>query len=302
MQSSDHKNTEGSRQLRAIAGMLVALSGLFLAAMFASCSSPSTQGKSVAGLDELIQEQSIQEKSIQEKSIQEKSVQEKFAANRSVLAQLQSGRQAHPFTRAVVVRLAASGCDLAGLKPDTVDANLWARLKLDYERHCHKQADALVRGRLLGLGAVQAAPTIEATTSGDATRDKGEGAEALKPSEATSTVSGAAVKSAAPSSAVLEPTLTNTVAEPSGPALDAKSYRERAIAAYHNGDLPLALIDFDLAIRLDPNFAEAYIDRGIILYRMHEPDLAFDDVAQAMRIENSRRTATPPLPKASPLK
>jgi len=277
--------------------MLVALSGLLLAAMFASCSSPSTQGKSVGGLGELIQEQSIQEK-----SIQEKSVQEKFAANRSVLAQLQSGRQAHPFTRAVVVRLAASGCDLAGLKPDTVDANLWARLKLDYERHCHKQADALVRRRLLGLGAVQAAPTIEATTSGDATRDKGEGAEALKPSEATSTVSGAAVKSAAPSSAVLEPTLTNTVAEPSGPALDAKSYRERAIAAYHNGDLPLALIDFDLAIRLDPNFAEAYIDRGIILYRMHEPDLAFDDVAQAMRIENSRRTATPPLPKASPLK
>ena len=195
------------------------------------------------------------------------------------------------------MRQPAPECELAGLEPDTVDAGLWARLKLDYERHCYKQADALVRRRLREPGAVQPAPIIEATTSGDGTRDKLEGAEALKPSEVPSTVSGAAVEDAAPA----KPKLTNTVAEPSGPPLDAKSYRERAIAAYHNGDLPLALIDFDLAIRLDPNFEDAYINRGIILYRMREPNLAFDDVAKAMRIENSRRNATPPLPKASPL-
>jgi tetratricopeptide (TPR) repeat protein len=276
--------------------MLVALSGLSLAAMFASCSSPSTQGKSVSGLGEL-----IQEKSIQEKAIQEKSIQEKFAAHRSVLAQPQSGRQAHPTTGALVVRQAAPECELAKLKPDTIDADLWARLKLAYERHCYKQADALVRRRVREPGAVQPAPTIEATTSSNGTRDKLEGAEALKPSETASTVSGAAVRDAAPASAVPEPTSTSTVAEPSSPPLDAKFYREHAIAAYHNGDLPLALVDFDLAIRLDPNFEDAYIDRSIILYRMREPNLAFDDVAKAMRIENSRRNATPPLPKASPL-
>jgi tetratricopeptide (TPR) repeat protein len=291
MQSSDRTNTEGSRQLRAVAGMLLALSGLSLAAMMASCSSPSTQGKSVSTLGELIQEESGQERSIHKK----------FAAHRSVIAQPQSGRQAHPSTRALVVRQAAPDCELAGLKPDTVDAGLWARLKLDYERHCYKQADALVRRRLRGLDAVQVTPTIEATTSGDRTRDKLEGAEALKPSEVAFTVSGAAVKDPARASAVLEPTSTSTIAEPSSPPLDAKFYRERAIAAYHDGDLALALVDFDLAIRLDPNFEDAYIDRGIILYRMREPDLAFDDVAQAMRIEHSHRIATPPLPKASPL-
>jgi tetratricopeptide (TPR) repeat protein len=254
--------------------MLLALSGLSLAAMVASCSSPSTEGKSVAGLGDLIQEN-------QEKSIQEKPVQEKFAAHRSVPAPPQSGRQAHLSTGALVARHAAPNCDVAGLKPNTVDGGLWARLKRDYERHCYKQADA----------------------SADGTRDKLESTEGLKPSEAASPDnSGAAVKDAAPGSAVLEPKLTNSVAAPSGPPLDAKSYRKRAIAAYHNGDLALALVDFDLAIRLDPNFAAAYIDRGVILYRMREPDLAFNDVAQALRIGNSHRTATPPLPKPSPIK
>jgi tetratricopeptide (TPR) repeat protein len=275
-----------------VAGMLLALSGLSLAAMVASCSSPSTQGKSVSGLGEL-----IQEKSIQEKSVQEKSTQEKSAAHRSVTAQPKSER---PPTRVPVVRQAAPDCELAGLEPDPIDAGLWARLRFDYERHCFEQADTLVRGRL--LDAVQPAPTIERTTGANGTRDKPEGAEALKPSETTSTVSGGVVKGAAPASAVPEPTSASTVAAPSRPPLDAKSYRKRAVAAYHNGDLPLALVDFDLAIRLDPNFEAAYIDRGIILYGMREPDLAFADVAKAIRIENSHRTATPPLPKASPLK
>jgi hypothetical protein len=37
------------------------------------------------------------------------------------------------------------------MEPDTVDADLWARLKLDYERHCYQQAEMLVRKRLQRL-------------------------------------------------------------------------------------------------------------------------------------------------------
>jgi tetratricopeptide (TPR) repeat protein len=295
MQSSDGTNAEGSRQLRAVAGMLLVLSGLSLAAMIASCSSPSTQGKSVAGLGEL-----IQEKSIHEKSIQEKSLQEKLATHRSVAAHPQSGSQAHRSTPALVVRQPMPDCELAGLEPDTIDADLWVRLKLDYERHCHKQADVLVRRGLGRLVAVQPPAPVEATSGSDSTRDKLGAAEAAVPTAAAPTPSGVGVQDAARAPSVVAPTSTRAVAA-SSPPLDAKIYRERAIAAYHNGDIPLALIDFDLAIRLDPNFVDAYIDRGIILYRMREPNLAFDDVAKAMRIANSRRNATPPLPKASPL-
>jgi len=35
--------------------------------------------------------------------------------------------------------------------------------------------------------------------------------------------------------------------------------------------LPLALIDFDLAIKLDPNFSDAYIDRAIVFRNQSAP-------------------------------
>jgi tetratricopeptide (TPR) repeat protein len=73
---------------------------------------------------------------------------------------------------------------------------------------------------------------------------------------------------------------------------DAKSYRERGIFAYRDGDLTRAIADFDLAIQHDPGSADAYIDRGIVLYRMHEFERAFADIAQAKRIESSNRTKT----------
>jgi Flp pilus assembly protein TadD len=82
---------------------------------------------------------------------------------------------------------------------------------------------------------------------------------------------------------------------------DASFYHERGIAAYRNGDISLAIADFAVAIRLDPNFKNAYIDRSIAYYRMSQFNRAFADIAQAARIENTNRNATPPLSKASSL-
>src|SRR5262249_53447441 len=73
---------------------------------------------------------------------------------------------------------------------------------------------------------------------------------------------------------------------------DAKYYRARGVVSYHNGDIASAIADFDLAIRLDSNFADTYIDRAVALYRMRQFDRAFADIAQASRIVKSRRTAT----------
>jgi tetratricopeptide (TPR) repeat protein len=96
--------------------------------------------------------------------------------------------------------------------------------------------------------------------------------------------------------AIHSDTLTSSL-----PVKDARSYWEQGVAAYHNGDVALAIADFNLAIRLDPNFKNAYIDRGIAFYRIRKFNRAFADVAHARRIENSRQIATPPLPKAPPL-
>ena len=67
-------------------------------------------------------------------------------------------------------------------------------------------------------------------------------------------------------------------------AADAKVLRERGMYAYRGGDLSGALAHFNLAIAQDPGFAAAYIDRGIVFYRMRNYDRAFADMAQAKRL------------------
>jgi curved DNA-binding protein CbpA len=72
--------------------------------------------------------------------------------------------------------------------------------------------------------------------------------------------------------------------------VDARTYRERGIFAYRDGDLPRALADFNRAIEQDPDFAAAYIDRGIVFYRMRKFDRAFADMAQAKRLTKPERS------------
>jgi curved DNA-binding protein CbpA len=73
---------------------------------------------------------------------------------------------------------------------------------------------------------------------------------------------------------------------------DVKYYRERGISAYHNGDLYIALANFDLAIQQDPACSDCYVDRGIVLHRMGDLKGAFSDVAEARRIDASNRKKT----------
>jgi len=76
---------------------------------------------------------------------------------------------------------------------------------------------------------------------------------------------------------------------------DANYYRARGALAYRSGDLSLALVDYDLAINLDPNFSDAYIDRAIVWHRMGDLKHAFADIAQAKRIDNARPGQDRPL-------
>jgi Flp pilus assembly protein TadD len=68
--------------------------------------------------------------------------------------------------------------------------------------------------------------------------------------------------------------------------------------AYRNGDLYLALANFDLAIDLDPGLPESYIDRGIVFHRLGDLKRAFSDVAEAKRIEAVNRNKTPSVASA----
>lgn len=72
-------------------------------------------------------------------------------------------------------------------------------------------------------------------------------------------------------------------------AANAKTLRERGMFAYRGGDLTGALAHFNLAIAQDPGFAAAYIDRGIVFYRMRNYDRAFADMAQAKRLARTSK-------------
>lgn len=124
--------------------------------------------------------------------------------------------------------------------------------------------------------AVESSPQEAATKAGVAP------GEAIKPFGAT-----VAPVAAAPSDA--EAADAKTGAPPHGGVKDARYYRERGILAYRSGDLWLALIDFDIAIDLDPNLTDTYIDRAIVLHRMGDSKRALEDVARAKRIDDSRQ-------------
>ena len=84
-------------------------------------------------------------------------------------------------------------------------------------------------------------------------------------------------------------TATPAVA-PRSEAAPSETSRARGIAAYRSGDLDGAIAALDQAIQLNPNDAAAYIDRGIVFYRLRKLDRAFADIEKAKRIERAGHT------------
>ena len=119
------------------------------------------------------------------------------------------------------------------------------------------------------------------TSVRDAAAEKRESVAAVNEPNATDTIAAAANAINPPLAVISLPALAPTpVAAPA----DARTLRERGMFAYRGGDLSGALAHFNLAIAQDPGFAPAYIDRGIVFYRMRNFERAFADMAHAKRL------------------
>ncbi|UFZ07946.1 DnaJ domain-containing protein [Bradyrhizobium ontarionense] len=86
------------------------------------------------------------------------------------------------------------------------------------------------------------------------------------------------------------------------PSNDARTHHDRGMASFQKGDFAAALADLDAAIQLDPRYQDAYIDRGIVFYRMRKFDRAFADVAAAKRIDKANRAVLDAMAKRQPLR
>jgi tetratricopeptide (TPR) repeat protein len=116
-------------------------------------------------------------------------------------------------------------------------------------------------------------------------------AESAEKTDTTASVSSEAIL---PVSTTPRPEPETLPLAPVGPPLeiapsDAKVFRERGVFAYRSGDLYGAIAEFDRAIQIDPKFSAAYVDRGIVLYRLQQFERAFADIAHAKRIEKTKR-------------
>jgi tetratricopeptide (TPR) repeat protein len=122
----------------------------------------------------------------------------------------------------------------------------------------------------------------------------------------TTSVAPELTTSVAPVTTGVAPEVTIGIAPASAPASpargsvtkDAKYYRERGTSAYSSGDLYIALVNFDLAIELDPVLSDSYIDRAIVFHRLGDLKRAFADVAEAKRIDALNRNKTPSVASA----
>jgi tetratricopeptide (TPR) repeat protein len=66
---------------------------------------------------------------------------------------------------------------------------------------------------------------------------------------------------------------------------DAAFYKESGIASYRTGDFPRAIVNLDMAIRLDPGDAQTYDIRGNALDEMGAFNTALADYNDAIRID-----------------
>lgn len=148
------QNTSAAQQLHSVVQTLLALAAASLVLTIAACSSNSAQQRSASV-------QAANQASSQIRSTRERWSRERSAAYCAAVLHPRPGRQAHRSDRTLVAHQTVDesvrepiheppppDCTFKGPDPDTVDADQWARLKLDYERHCYEQAEEADREQL----------------------------------------------------------------------------------------------------------------------------------------------------------
>lgn len=85
-------------------------------------------------------------------------------------------------------------------------------------------------------------------------------------------------------SEVVEPQHDPTVAESRPKRSSTKDICDRGVQKAHQGNFVAAIRDYNQALQIDPNNAEAYNQRGLARYKLKAYKEAFADYAQALQL------------------
>ena len=82
----------------------------------------------------------------------------------------------------------------------------------------------------------------------------------------------------------------NVSPAPEAATSEARSLLARRLIAYRNGDLSRLFAELSPSDQSDSHFLPAYVDRGVIFYRLQKIDRAFAEVARPKPIEKASRS------------
>ena len=72
---------------------------------------------------------------------------------------------------------------------------------------------------------------------------------------------------------------------------EAEKHHDAANEFREQGNLQEAIVEYDQAIRLDPQLALAYYNRGVAYHYLGQPKQAIEDYAEALRLDPQHASA-----------
>jgi tetratricopeptide (TPR) repeat protein len=82
------------------------------------------------------------------------------------------------------------------------------------------------------------------------------------------------------------PTTSKPTDKIAAPAESAETFFKHGTASLNKGNYERAITEYDLAIQVKPDYAEAYLQRGLAYYRNHRLVRAMDDLNRAAELRS----------------
>jgi S1-C subfamily serine protease len=155
-------------------------------------------------------------------------------------------------------------------------------------------SDGIISAFRVGRTMIQITAPVSSGSSGSPVLDEsgnviGIATQVLKEGQNLNfAISAETIRDAIARAAAITPTPTPVVVvtpTPSVARISADGYYSRASEEFKKGNYQAAIADYTEAIRLKPDFADAFNDRGVVYLMLKQGDKALNDCTEAIRLK-----------------